>query len=207
MLKSVTPSEASSTSSIQKLPVNSRDGFARIAAAASAMISGFRQCGNAILLATTLLIAAVAITECGQSALTAIPLLLNSPAIPSTHWLMPNFDVVYATDGANHLVCISSGGEIFRMWGLSDFSRCGSASRDNINVARTLTANIRSNRFISVLAVFVNEIALALLMQISSPPNASAAWLTAALTCASSRTSVIIGKARPPAASISSAAL
>ena len=43
------------------------------------------------------LMAAVAIAVRGQSALTATPCSRNSPAMPSTHMLMPNFAIVYAT--------------------------------------------------------------------------------------------------------------
>lgn len=59
----------------------------------------------------------------------------------------------------------------------------------------------------SVADVGVNEMADALLIKISIPPNFSTACWTAVLICASSRTSTIHGKALPPAASISAAAV
>jgi hypothetical protein len=59
----------------------------------------------------------------------------------------------------------------------------------------------------SVDSVPVSEIADALFTQMSMPPKVSTALSTAAWTLASSRTSTISGKALPPAASISSAAL
>ena len=49
------------------------------------------------------LTAAVAIAVLGQSALQAILSSLNSALIPKMHILIPNFAIVYATCGANHL--------------------------------------------------------------------------------------------------------
>ena len=72
---------------------------------------------------------------------------------------------------------------------------------------RTLTPNIRSNRFIGVSSVPVNEIALALLIRTSMPPNRSAVSFTAPYTATSSRMSTLSGRARPPLASIASAAV
>ena len=46
--------------------------------------------------------AAVAMTERGHSALTAMPAPRNSSAIPSTHMLIPYFAIVYATWSRNH---------------------------------------------------------------------------------------------------------
>ena len=73
-------------------------------------------------------------------------------------------------------------------------------------VPRTLTPNIRSNRFIGVSSVPVSEITLALLTRMSMPPKYSVQRFAASATLVSSRMSTGIGKARPPAASISSAA-
>ena len=66
---------------------------------------------------------------------------------------------------------------------------------------------IRSKRFMSVASVPVRLIADALLMQMSMPPKRSTAASTAACTCSSSRMSPTIGRAAPPAASISAAAV
>ena len=59
----------------------------------------------------------------------------------------------------------------------------------------------------SVASVPVSEMAEALLTQMSMPPNRWTVCSTAAITEASSRTSTISGRALPPAASISSAAV
>ena len=59
----------------------------------------------------------------------------------------------------------------------------------------------------SVDSVPVSEMADALFTQMSIPPNAATAFSTASWTLASSRTSTTSGKALPPAASISAAAV
>ena len=66
---------------------------------------------------------------------------------------------------------------------------------EQANVPRTLTPNMRSNRFIGVAAVPVRLIALALLTRMSIPPKRCAAIRTAASTAASSRMSQAIGNA------------
>ena len=66
---------------------------------------------------------------------------------------------------------------------------------------------IKSYLFIGVLTVSVRCIALALLIQISMPPNLLAASSTAASTCSSYLISQTIGSAVPPTSSISSAAV
>lgn len=60
---------------------------------------------------------------------------------------------------------------------------------------------MRSYRFMSVSLVSVNDIALALLITTSMPPNWLTARVTAAFTWPSSRTSAVHGRAFPPAAS------
>lgn len=60
---------------------------------------------------------------------------------------------------------------------------------------------IRSYLFISVARVPVKEIALALFTTMSIPPNLATAFSTALITCFSSRTSTMQGRALPPAAS------
>ena len=74
-------------------------------------------------------------------------------------------------------------------------------------VPRTLTENIRSKRFIGVSRVGVRLIAEALLIRMSMPPKRARTASTAAFTCVSSRMSQAIGRALPPALSISSAAV
>ena len=59
----------------------------------------------------------------------------------------------------------------------------------------------------SVAVLGVSEMALALLTQMSRPPNVSTVLATAACTCSSKRMSQTIGRALPPAASISLAAV
>lgn len=76
-----------------------------------------------------------------------------------------------------------------------------------MKVPRALTWCMRSKRFMSVAASGVRLTALALLTTMSMPPNVSAVRSIAALTMASSRTSTASASARPPAASISAAAL
>src|SRR6185295_20290955 len=83
-------------------------------------------------------IAAVAIVVRGHSALNAMPADLYSPAMPSTHMLMPNFAIVYATCGANHRVSMLSGGEMLRMCGLPAFLRNGRHACEHKNVPRVL---------------------------------------------------------------------
>ena len=61
------------------------------------MISGVRARRMPSSPPSTNSIAAVAMIVRGQSALNAIPSSLNSSAMPSTHRLMPNFAIVYAT--------------------------------------------------------------------------------------------------------------
>src|SRR5215471_5102538 len=66
---------------------------------------------------------------------------------------------------------MSSGGDSIRMCGLAAFSRCGMQYFDTMKVPRVLIPIIRSNRFMSVACELVRLIALALLTQISIPPN------------------------------------
>jgi len=126
--KSRTPAACSTRSSMQKLPVNSRLGLQRIACAASAMISGLRDC-FIIASPPSICTAAVAMVVRGQSALAAMPSCLNSSAQASVHRLMPYLAMEYATCGANHLGCRSSGGVRVRRCGLRDFVRCGMQQR------------------------------------------------------------------------------
>src|SRR3954463_3794386 len=107
------------------------------------MISGLREPFIAASPPSRFLIAAVAIVERGHSALTAI-LPLYSPAMPSTHMLMPNFAIVYATCGANQRVSMLSGGDRFRMCGFAAFLRCGMHACEHRNVPRVLIECIRS---------------------------------------------------------------
>ena len=60
-------------------------------------------------------IAAVAVAVRGHKAFTAIPRSRNSSAIPKTHILIPYFDIVYATCGANHCGAKFNGGAIFKI--------------------------------------------------------------------------------------------
>jgi hypothetical protein len=66
---------------------------------------------------------------------------------------------------------------------------------------------IKSKRFMGVASVLVRLMALALLTRMSMPPKVSTALAAAANTASSSRMSTASGRARPPAASISFAAL
>ena len=74
--------------------MSSRLGVLRTSYAASPMMSGVRAPAIVELPPSRFCTAAVAITVRGQSALTAMPCLRNSPAMPSTHMLMPNFAIV-----------------------------------------------------------------------------------------------------------------
>ena len=78
---------------------------------------------------------------------------------------------------------------------------------DTMKVPRVLMPIIRSNRFMSVPCELVRLMALALLTQISMPPNSATVLSIASITCASSRMSQMIGNALPPAARTSSAAV
>ena len=88
--------------------------------------------------------AAVLITLRGHNALIAMPSARNSSAMPSTHWLMPNLAMVYATCGANHLACMSSGGDRVRICGLAALRRCGRQACEQRKVPRMLTWCMRS---------------------------------------------------------------
>ena len=81
------------------------------------------------------------------------------------------------------------------------------AARLTTNVPRVLIDCIRSYRLISSASVPDRLIAEALLTHTSIPPNRSTASATAAATWSSSRMSPTTGSARPPAASISAAAV
>ena len=102
---------------------------------------------------------------------------------------------------------MSSGGDSIRMCGLAAFFKCGMQYFDTMKVPRVLIPIIRSNRFMSVPCELVRLMALALLTQMSMPPNSLTVCSTAAITCASSRMSHSTGNALPPAARISSAAV
>src|SRR5579864_3631646 len=93
------------------------------------------------------------------------------------------------------------------MCGLAARRRWGMAAWEQAKVARALTPHIRSKRFIGVARVPVRLMALALLTRTSSPPKCATASATALATRASSRTSTISGRAFPPAASTSAAAV
>src|SRR3954454_21945846 len=88
---------------------------------------------------------------------------------------------------------MSRGGDSIRICGLPAFFRCGMQYFDTMKVPRVLMFIIRSNRFMSVACESVRLMALALLMQMSMPPNSAAVCSTAATTCASSRISQRIG--------------
>jgi hypothetical protein len=100
-----------------------------------------------------------------------------------------------------------SGGEMLRMCGASALRRCGMQSLEQRKVPRVLTWCMRSKRFIGVAAVLVSMMALALLIRMSIPPKVSTALSTAAWTSSSCRMSTTQGRAFPPAASISAAAV
>lgn len=74
-------------------------------------------------------------------------------------------------------------------------------------VPRVFIECIKSNLFIEVYKVPVKDIAEALLIRTSIPPNFSTPFLTASSTDYSSLISHFNGKAYPPAASISLAAV
>ncbi len=93
------------------------------------------------------------------------------------------------------------------MCGLAARRRWGMAAWEQANVARALTPHIRSKRFIGVARVPVRLMALALLTRTSRPPKCATASATALATRASSRTSTTSGRALPPAASTSAAAV
>ncbi len=93
------------------------------------------------------------------------------------------------------------------MCGFAARSRWGSAYFDTMKVPRVLIWCMRSKRRMSVSAMPVSETALALFTTMSMPPKCAAVLSIAALTAASSRTSTASGSARPPAASISAAAV
>src|SRR2546430_1035179 len=95
---------------------------------------------------------------------------------------------------------MSSGGDSIRTCGFSALFRCGMQYFDTMKVPRVLMPIIRSNRFISVACELVRLMALALLTQISMPPNSATVLSIAAITCASSRISQRIGNALPPPA-------
>src|SRR5579859_1657212 len=117
--------------------------------------------------------AAVAIVVRGHSALTAMPALFSSADRPSTQMLMPNLASEYAVEFANHFGFMSSGGDSIRICGFSAFLRCGTQYFDTMKVPRVLIPIIRSNRFMSVACELVRLIALALLTQMSMPPNSA----------------------------------
>src|SRR5947208_30345 len=101
---------------------------------------------------------------------------------------------------------MSSGGDSIRMCGFSAFFKCGMQYFDTMKVPRVLISIIRSNRFMSVPCELVRLIALALLTQMSRPPNSATVFSIAAITWASSRISHTTGSALPPAARTSSGA-
>ena len=71
---------------------------------------------------------------------------------------------------------MSSGGDSIRMCGLAAFFRCGMQYFDTMKVPRVLMPIIRSNRFMSVACESVRLMALALLTQMSMPPNSATVW-------------------------------
>src|SRR3954451_9734434 len=108
------------------------------------MISGLRDAFISCAPPRRLLTDAVAIVVRGHSALNAMPADLYSPDMPSTHMLMPNFAIVYATCGANQRCSMLSGGERFKTCGFAAFLRCGMHSLLHMNVPRVLMPCIRS---------------------------------------------------------------
>lgn len=105
---------------------------------------------------------------------------------------------------------------MFIIWAFFDFFKWGIQYFDTINVPLVLIECIKSYLFIikmieylfmSVASVSVSEIALALLMSISIPPNVATAFSMAAFTSLSFRMSHWIPRALPPASSISLHAL
>ncbi len=106
----------------------------------------------------------------------------------------------------NHFGSKFKGGDKFNIWAFSAFFKCGIHNLEHKNVPRTLTENIRSNRFISSSNVGDKFMALALFISISIPPNSLRVSSTAAWTWFSNRISVIHGRALPPIDFISSTA-
>ena len=90
--------------------------------AASDIISGFRDLSYISCPPSTFATAAVLMAVLGQSAFTAI-LPEYSAAIPSTHILILNLAIVYASEPWNQSGSISSGGDKFKICGFSDFSK------------------------------------------------------------------------------------
>ncbi|MEA3221183.1 MAG: hypothetical protein OZX49_02302 [Immundisolibacter sp.] len=93
------------------------------------------------------------------------------------------------------------------MCGFSARSRCGRQVRDASQVPRRFTSIIRSKRLTGVSSVPVRLMADALLTRMSMPPKWATACATAASTASALRTSMTSGRARPPASSISCAAV
>src|SRR3954471_16893574 len=122
------------------------------------MISGLREAFIIAPPPRRLLIAAVAIVVRGQSALNAMPADLYSPDMPSTHMLMPNFAIVYATCGANQRCSMLSGGDRIRTCGFAAFLRCGIASLLQRKVPRVLIGrnyvrlDVDANDFVKIVA-------------------------------------------------------
>lgn len=98
------------------------------------------------------------------------------------------------------------GGEMFKIWGFELFFKWGKQSFEHRKVPLVLIECIKSYLFMSSLSVGVKEIALALLMRISIPPKVATVLSIAACTLFSSQMSHEIGRALPPAFSISAAA-
>ena len=108
------------------------------------MMSGEREPFIAASPPSRFFTAAVAIAVRGHSALNATPSRRNSSAMPSTHMLMPNLAMVYATWGANHRASMLSGGDRFSTCGLAAFFRCGTHACEHTKVPRVLIWCIRS---------------------------------------------------------------
>ena len=87
------------------------------------------------------------------------------------------------------------------------FLRCGMANLEQMKVPRELIYWIRSKRLTGISSTLVFMIALALLIRMSRPPNVSTVFSIAAFTLSASLISHWMGKALPPAASISLAAV
>lgn len=99
------------------------------------------------------------------------------------------------------------GGEMVRIWGFLLLRRWGIANLEQMKVPRELICWIKSNLLTSISSTLVGLIALALLIRMSIPPNVYTVFSMAAFTLSASLMSHWMGRARPPAASISFAAV
>ena len=126
--------------------------------------------------------------------------------MPSVAIVMPYFASVYPVWAPSQRGVMFRGGDSDRMCGFSASFRIGTAARLSMNVPRTLTSCMRSYFFAARSSEPDRSITEALLTTMSMPPNSPCVFITASVMSSSLRTSPTIGSARPPAASMASAA-